>query len=110
MGSQLVKGDWIILLYHPGCALCQSAIPVYEAALGRKGDAAQFRLALLCLDGVASGNDEPFHPATALHGRLSADHEWFATTPVGVRVHDGVVVAAASGEAAKDLSWARLEM
>ena len=48
-----------------------------------------------------------FHSPLPLHATLDATHEWFAQTPIIVRLHNGTVTAAVTGTAAMDLSWRR---
>ena len=48
-----------------------------------------------------------FHSPLPLHATLDATREWFAQTPIIVRLHNGTVTAAVTGTAAMDLPWRR---
>jgi hypothetical protein len=104
VGPQITRGDWIVLLYRYDCEHCQRAVPRYAALTDGPGRQSP------TLPGIALVEIPPFAPAgqelvrpdmPVLPGRLTPDHDWFASTPVRVRVRDGTVTATAEGDAAE---------
>jgi hypothetical protein len=105
IGPQLASGDWIVLLYRYDCEHCQRAIPRYTALADRSVATPHGHTTIALVE------VPPFAPAgqelvqsymPALAGRLAADHDWFASTPVALRLHDGKVVVTAESDAAED--------
>ncbi len=111
LDQRLAYGNWIIMFYHASCEECRHTIPIYEN-LARKNAAAGngVRVAFVRVPsdfggpGAATGSsaDGPqlFHASPALHGTLDNSHEWFATTPMVVELHHGIVLRAVSGTSA----------
>jgi methylamine utilization protein MauE len=95
--AQLANGRWIVLLVHHDCDQCIAAVPQYEAAIPQDGNT---KLAVIEMPPYA-GPSEGFAPssAVALTGRLDTTRDWFATTPVAILLDNGIVQAAAEGDA-----------
>lgn len=93
VGRELTTGEWVILLYHHGCAKCQEMPPLYRQRaeqLARTGDA--LRVALIETPPHAPLVSMAKH-GPCLEGRLSDDREWFVQTPVEIAVKDGRVLS-----------------
>jgi len=113
IGSQLATGRWIVLLVHHDCDHCAAAVPKYVAEYGGgRGSEVGGReehLAVVEIPPFGDGSDPlPWQlPSTVLSGRLDQTRDWFATTPVAIRVKDGVVISAKEGAASEtpDPSW-----
>jgi thiol-disulfide isomerase/thioredoxin len=105
VGDRLATGDWVVLLHRAGCHTCEAALPVYRQ-LAAEGEfvAGKPGVAL-----IAMPSEEPLGQVSGRHleltGRLLPDRDWFATTPVALLLHDGIVLETASGEAAATLDW-----
>ena len=97
VGGQVMQGQWVIVLYHADCETCRKVIPEYERLA--QGDPAAPRVAFVEMPPyAATPADRLVSPSSAaLQGRLSAQREWFAKTPIVLELSDGKVVAAESG-------------
>lgn len=95
--EQLAKGDWIVVLYHHDCSMCQESLPKYiQMSEPRGEDGARSQVALVEIPPYA---ESEFSVArNCRHGRLSSVKEWFVATPVEIRLRNGPVVAATSGK------------
>lgn len=102
VARQWEGGDWLILIYRYDCEHCQKAVPQYDAlAASGAGGSPKLSVALIEMPPYAPAGQELYGPQTrATVGRLTADREWFASTPVAVRLHDGIVQSIAEGDAA----------
>lgn len=93
IGEELKTGDWNVLLYHHDCPSCREAIPKYqELAEHGKAGAEDARVALVEMppyDGSTNGLG--VSSAICLLGRLSNTKEWFAETPLEVKLDNGEV-------------------
>jgi thiol-disulfide isomerase/thioredoxin len=91
--DQIATGDWTVVLYHSDCPACREAMPTFEQQ-ARSGAP----VATIEMPPYAAADSELVPPSSAcLRGRLSDKREWFATTPVVMRVRDGTVVSAREG-------------
>ncbi len=110
LGRQLAHGQWVVIFYHASCDECRTAIPIYEAlAAYDAGSGSATRIAFIR---VPSGPPTPappglFHANTAIHGTLDTTHEWFATTPIAVKLSSGKVIAVATGTSVMNLNWVK---
>jgi len=104
LDSRVMSGNWVVLIYHAGCESCHRAIANYEstanAAAGNRLDA---QFAFLALDLESQRGTPKFK--NIVGGSLEANHEWIASTPVGLYLQNGTVVKVASGEEAENLRW-----
>ena len=111
LADRLERGQWIVLFYHASCEECQKAIPVYEQAAARwKADDGPLRVLFIGMPSELGHPAAPkglFNSKIALHGKLDASHDWFATTPAAVELKDGTVIRAAADMAAMNLHWLR---
>ena len=77
--EQLVEGTCVAVLYHHQCEACQQVLSSL-----RSGDV---RAVLVELPPYG-----PSPPPWARHVRLSDDRQWFAESPLAVRLHEGTVL------------------
>jgi hypothetical protein len=122
VGPQLKQGRWIVVMYHADCETCRKAIPVYKEFNARVRDregGIDIKICFVEMPPYAAPRDDPLHGfagedsssrhissgTTSIRGKLSEKHEWFATTPIVVELSDGLILKAASGEAATNLAW-----
>lgn len=103
-GDSLTSGNWLVVLYRSDCDHCQRAVPKYEQlARQNKMAAGSPGVALIEMPPYADAGQQLVGPdSAAVRGKLSDKHEWFAQTPVVIKLVDGKVVAAAEGEQAED--------
>lgn len=91
IGSQLGRGQWIVLLYHHDCPECKELIATLSLrASTRIGPVDRLSFALIEVppygsDHEVSGSTKP----DWWHGRLSAEKNWFVRTPVFLRIVNG---------------------
>jgi hypothetical protein len=88
------------MLYHADCSECREVIPLYAklaATASAKSSSPRFALVEMPEYGQL---DEPVDLSSCVRGRLSNQREWFATTPVVVRLSNGRVVDTVDGEQA----------
>jgi uncharacterized membrane protein YoaK (UPF0700 family) len=91
IGSQIAHGRWLILLVHHDCEDCRAAIARFQA-MGTSAPP----LAVIEMPPYADAGEKLVDAPTIL-GRLDTSHDWFATTPVALRLEDGTVRQAAEG-------------
>ncbi len=107
LGRQLATGNWVIMFYHASCGECRRTIPIYEQFAKREMLAG--KTPHVAFVRVPSGSGVSargmFHSNIALHGNMDATHDWFATTPIVVQLHNLTVVAEANGSRAMALRW-----
>jgi len=83
--ANLSNGELIAVLYRHDCLECQKALPRYEK-LASNGQ----QIALIELPPY----QDPLPTESAFRNcRLKNDREWFAQTPVEIRLRDGIVTA-----------------
>jgi hypothetical protein len=92
IGSQLSQGQWVVVLFHHDCAVCQRVIPAYEQMLDARVDTLSVRAAIV----EVPPYDEDTLASVALRerlsvGRLDATRDWFVQTPVELFLEDGRV-------------------
>jgi hypothetical protein len=107
VGSQIARGDWLVLLYRYDCEHCQRAVPRYAALTATPAGVRQGwpSVALVEIPPYAPAGQELVRPDMLVRaGRLSADHDWFASTPVAVRLNEGQVFATAESDSAENPS------
>jgi peroxiredoxin len=98
IGPQLAIGEWVVMLYHADCSECREAIPLYAKLAARASAAASSpRFALVEMPEYGQ-LDEPADLSSCVRGKLSNQREWFATTPVVLRLSNGRVVDEADGK------------
>jgi len=90
IGDQLLKGDWIVVLFHHGCPECQEALPQYEQLAQEDG---RKRIAVIEIPPYGKKSD---HAVASLYGRLTDKREWFVQAPVEISVKSGMVEAAST--------------
>lgn len=105
IGSQLQQGRWVVLLVHHDCDHCAAAVPRYIQATSTAN-----RLAVIEMPPYADLSAPPPWsplPPTVLSGRLDETRDWFASTPVALKIEDGRVIKVKDGEARErdDISW-----
>lgn len=107
IGGQLDRGEWLVLFYHYDCEHCQRAVPRYlEWQETHQCTSGGRRLALVEMPPYAPPGERlvPFD-TLAQTGRLSDSRDWFATAPLAVVLHDGIVRAVAAGDEAENPEW-----
>ncbi len=99
IGDQLIRNEWIVLLYHHDCPRCQEAIAEYvERSAGVLAERDCQRLALVEVPPYApSSRRSTFLSASWVVGRVSDSQQWFVQTPLTVRLREGKVVGISSG-------------
>lgn len=90
VGDQLVKGKWIVLLYHHECSMCQEALPQY-IALSERLYAVGGNTSIALIEVPPFGLGPPSHLGRAVYGRLSSENKWFVQAPVEITIEDGIV-------------------
>jgi hypothetical protein len=88
-GEFLTKGRWLLVLYHSGCAECESLIAQWvraHALLEGRG-----RVAFVSVPPHVKDDVVREMPGV-LWGGLSQDNEWLVRTPVVLTVEDGWVL------------------
>lgn len=103
-GRSVMSGTWVVVIFHHDCDHCRRAVPKYEALAEQTREVrGSPGIATVEMPPYADAGHELVAPGVAaLAGRLSDKHEWFAQTPVVVKLIDGQVVAVATGEQAED--------
>ena len=102
VGPQLTHGDWIVLLYRYDCEHCQQAVPRYAVLAQQKRAVDSPSVALVEIPPFAPPGQELIRPSTSIvRGQLSEKHDWFASTPVMIRIHNGTVRTVAESDAAE---------
>jgi len=90
IGEQLLKGPWILVLFHHDCPKCQEALPQYEQ-LAQEGS--RKRIAIV---EVPPYGEKASHAAASIYGRLTDGREWFVQAPVEIVVENGIVKCAST--------------
>lgn len=86
----LSKGRWTILMYHHDCPKCQEVLPRYEVlADANKTHGKSHPVLLLEVPPFGAPFDQA--ASSAIHARLSDEHEWFVQAPVELRLNNGRV-------------------
>jgi hypothetical protein len=109
IGSQLLTGQWIILLVHHDCDRCAAAVRKYVALHSSfivppsSFPEPPSRLAIIEMPPFADSTDPPPWqlPPSVLSGRLDETRDWFATTPVAITIKDGLIISAKESTAAE---------
>ena len=90
IGSQLAKGDWVVLLYHHDCPQCAEAVPAYEQ-MGRELAGNENYLRIAIIEVPPYGPNKECKDCFCLHGSLSNTKDWFVATPVVALLSNGEV-------------------
>ena len=109
LGRRLAVGNWTLMFYHASCGECRATIPVYEQLAQSEVNSGWTPHVVFVRVPSGSGISTRglFHSPLPLHATLDATREWFAQTPIIVRLHNGTVTAAVTGTAAMNLPWRR---
>jgi hypothetical protein len=98
VGDRLREGKWLAVLYHIDGSTCREAVPAIERMASSRP------VAFLEMPPYASADERLTSiNSKALIGRLSDARDWFATTPVVLLLHDGIVRDVVQGERAVGL-------
>ncbi len=99
IGSELIQGDWVVILYHYDCPKCQKAIEKYDLLsreLAVRGE--RSRVALIELPVYAPAGDSSItRTSRFVFGRLDAAKEWFVETPLVLELSKGMVSNVSKG-------------
>ena len=99
IGKKLLSGTWTLILYHADCGVCQQAVPTYRDLARMSGKQHQLmQFAFIEMPPFESEQRRPGPSGIGTDGTLDESHEWFATTPVVLRLIDGRVSAEFEGE------------
>ena len=97
IGEQLSRGTWTVVLFDRDCNHCRTAFPAYlDRARALAEGSAPERMALIEIPPF-SGASGLRESSSLMYGRLRPDREWYARTPVELRLLDGQVVSAKDG-------------
>ena len=96
IGEHLSRGSWTLVFYHHDCPKCREALPRYER-LAEKWRHAGLDSEFALIQVPPYVAEVPVTDRSWWHGTLSDRKEWFVTTPAEVKLVDGWVVAASSG-------------
>ena len=93
VGERLVRGDWIVVLYHHDCPKCQEILSVCERLAQRaSSDSAALPMALIEVPPYASGGDDlTWLGSHGMLGRLNNERDWFVETPSVMVLREGNV-------------------
>ena len=107
LGKRISSGNWVVMFYHADCDECRRTIPVYEQLAQRETISGRSPRVVFVRVPSGSGISTQglFHSSRPLHATLDATRQWFAQTPIVVRLHNGAVRAEAVGRTAMNLSW-----
>ena len=99
IGDELVKGNWIVVLYHHDCPACEEVIPKYRnlarEVTARRGGA---RIGLIEMAPYCAERKElDSESAPCRWGRLGKDREWLGAVPMEITLRQGVVAEAQPG-------------
>ncbi len=93
IGSQLMIGRWIVVLYRPDCPRCREELARYERRVCE--EAWTMIMPRIAVIDVSGGNEERRAVgggnSWCLCGRLSGARKWFVRPPVILRIEDGYV-------------------
>jgi len=88
--KQLREGDWRVVLYHHDCPHCRQRIGEYDRQARTDRSV---RFALLAMPPYGRPEDSPVpKDTTCLTGRVADTHDWFAVTPLELRLSAGKVL------------------
>lgn len=106
IGTQLDRGELMVLFYHHDCEHCQRAVPRYLQWSGPQATSRTQKLALVEMPPYAPRNETlvPSDKSVPI-GKLSDTQDWFVTAPLALLLQDGTVRAVATGEEAQDPAW-----
>ena len=88
--NKLNSGRWLVVFYHHDCNKCQAAVRELHQVTSK-----------LRVERVALVEMAPFGPSgnptvcvrdASVCGRLSGARDWFAETPIGVVLENGLVM------------------
>jgi thiol-disulfide isomerase/thioredoxin len=92
VGGQLAHGDWLVLLYHHDCPKCLEILPSYALLAQQWANSlSRRRVALVEMPPYAAGS-VAFSMAPCVYATLNRDQEWFAATPITIRIKQGRVI------------------
>jgi hypothetical protein len=96
--EDLSKGTWVLILVHPNCPKCEAVLPGYGQMAREWAERGLLsRVAIIEIptqrSPIESPASAPLSGACKL-GRMAAEREWFAQTPVRITVQEGTVVEA----------------
>ena len=109
IADELGHGEWTVVLIHHGCAECRTVVTELAGKAKAVGPGKAARIALIQLPPYGdSMNDILASEPLFLNGKLDESQEWFASTPVVLRLRDGLVTSArfAQGEASRKAALA----
>ncbi len=106
IGQELEHGEWIMVLYHSECHVCQQAVPNFvRLASTMRQEKSNAHVALIEMPPYASASQALVQSQTNVwKGRLLETHEWFAITPIVLVVSEGIVTQATEGDSALQTS------
>ncbi len=94
-------GNVVIMIYSNECDHCRRAVPRYVAWLKDNSKTTPFWF--VEMPPYAKADEALVSPALGINClRLSDQHEWFAQTPVLVKLENGIVTQVVEGDAAAD--------
>ena len=93
IGEELSSGEWLVLLYHNECPECQAVLRYYESDECRAWNEGSNAVQIALIE-VPPFESQPRRAAPWYHsGRLDASKQWFARTPLQIRLSAGHVRA-----------------
>lgn len=95
IGDQLTVGQWLVLLYRPGCEMCERLIQEYESAQGC-GLESPRQTALIALNRGKAHNS--YYYEGFYHGELTRVAELQVHVPLEIVLEDGLVTAINCGQ------------
>jgi hypothetical protein len=95
--ERLVEGNWIVVLYHHDCPKCRRVV----RNLSHGASTARIDARVVLIEMPPYGDQgEGLTPSSPgmerIIGRLNDGNEWFATTPVVIRLKGGIVAECSS--------------
>lgn len=103
IGSQIAKGAWLVVLYHPTCPQCEELIAKYrqhypaDATHGPGLPVAFIEVPELDQDSTTLDLSH----LRCLRGHMDRSHQWFVTTPAVVLLENAIVRQAYEGSSAE---------
>jgi hypothetical protein len=95
IGPRLLKGSWIIVLYHHDCPKCQAELQKYsDIALLPVNLNNNVQIAIVEVPPYGSAGSAS--DIVGEYGRLSASKQWIVTTPAVIRLESGRVITASA--------------
>jgi hypothetical protein len=100
IGAELLKNNWIVLIYRADCEHCQLVVPFYEQLSDANLKSSELpKVALIELPPYArTGRGLLRIGSSATSGRITDQREWFTETPLRIELRDGVVASFAVGK------------